>query len=37
MIIRTLSDLSRDGWNRAKACDYELLETELRTLEEEDK
>lgn len=26
--------LSRDGWRNAKPCDYEPLETELRTLDQ---
>lgn len=31
-IINQLSDLSRNGWANAKACDYEPLERELRTM-----
>lgn len=32
-IIKTLSDLSRNGWANALPCDYEPLEKELRELE----
>lgn len=32
-IIKQLSDLSRDGWARAKPYDYQPLEAELRALE----
>jgi hypothetical protein len=31
-IIRTLCDLSREGWKNAKPYDYEPLERELREL-----
>lgn len=33
IIVKTLSDLSRDGWRHAKAIDYEPLERELRQIE----
>lgn len=33
-IIRELSDLSKDGWSRARFEDYAPLEDELRTLGE---
>lgn len=33
-IIRLLSDLSRDGWARARYDDYHPLEVELRRIEE---
>lgn len=31
-IIRTLSDLSRDGWKNARSEDYVGLERELREI-----
>lgn len=36
-IVRALSELSRRGWDRARPCDYEPLERELRALEEEER
>lgn len=32
-IIRQLSELSKDGWSRARYVDYAALEAELRELE----